>query len=550
MSGGIIQLVAYGKEDIFLTHDPQITMFKMMYRRHTNFSREDICQEFLTKPDFGKRSTCVLTPEADLIYRTSIRIKLPTIPKSSKTAHQSLFDDNIEQKVAWVRKLGFAMIKNVEIEIDGEVVDRHYGEWMYIWASLTTRNITDGGLDRLIGDIPELYEFTDGKDSQTIYVPLYFWFCRSPGLALPMVNLQYSDIKINVEFYDIEKCLLITPTNYIYCDCDIDNFVPNEYIFQKLPDGNINYGMFSHYDIVHKRLFYRNLSCELFIGPPVIDNKSNKNKFVTHPSLDKKILKNNQKYPNYTNSTKSHDSYDICGMTSCFSISPCPSSKSFSTPKNSLHNFSLDEAVLLVDYVYLDDSERLKIVKSKHDYLIEQLYFTPNIRLDNSHIRARLNIDQPCKLMVWLAQLDDIAKCSNDRFNYTTSSITYNDKQKHSNINKNTKQNMPIIEKNNILLNSQQRLSERDFNYYEKIQPLQHTRNRLPPGVGMYSFALFPTDIIPSGTTNMSQIELIDMELKLNDIISPYNKGKFRAYSLCYNVWRVNSGVSGTIFIR
>src|SRR5438552_5436643 len=81
MTGGIIQLVAYGHEDLFLTRDPQITFFKVIYRRHTNFAREDIPQYFIHDPDFGKRTTCVISPEGDMVNRMALKITLPAIPK-------------------------------------------------------------------------------------------------------------------------------------------------------------------------------------------------------------------------------------------------------------------------------------------------------------------------------------------------------------------------------------------------------------------------------------------------------------------------------------
>src|SRR5690606_26406313 len=75
--------------------------------------------------------------------------------------------DNNATQIAWIRQIGYAMLKYVEIEIGGEVIDRHYGEWLYIWSILTTKNIDDGGLRKLIGDVPELTEFTDSKDEYT-----------------------------------------------------------------------------------------------------------------------------------------------------------------------------------------------------------------------------------------------------------------------------------------------------------------------------------------------------------------------------------------------
>jgi hypothetical protein len=108
----------------------------------------------------------------------------------------------------------------------------------------------------------------------------------------------------------------------------------------------------------------------------------------------------------------------------------------------------------------------------------------------------------------------------------------------------------PLIAESTVLLNSQARMSRRVSKYYAALQPFQNCQNTLPRGANMYSFALNPFDISPSGTTNMSQIEDTDIGLRMNPIININHKAKFRAYALCYNVWRVNNGLSASVFIR
>ena len=130
MTGGIVQLVAYGKEDLFLTRDPQITFFKVIYRRHTNFAREEIPQFFIHDPNFGKRTSCIISPEGDLINRMALKITLPEIPKFNSLKTSSDLNttvdmistgggsnDSMATKFAWIRRIGYAMIKYIEIEI-------------------------------------------------------------------------------------------------------------------------------------------------------------------------------------------------------------------------------------------------------------------------------------------------------------------------------------------------------------------------------------------------------------------------------------------------
>lgn len=188
MGGGLIQLVAYGIQDVFLTKDPQVTFFKKVYRRHTNFSIEPIPQFFSHKPNFGKKATAVLSRKAgDLIHHIYLTITLPKVPRFFDS--DGLLDP--VAKFAWVKKIGYALIKTVDIEIGGRVIDRHYGEWLNIWSEIAgpRDNIN---INKMIGDIEEVTSFTNGKESTILYVPLQFWFCRASGLSLPVIALKDS----------------------------------------------------------------------------------------------------------------------------------------------------------------------------------------------------------------------------------------------------------------------------------------------------------------------------------------------------------------------
>ena len=116
MGGGLIQLVAQGFEDLYLTSDPEVTFFKRIYKRHTNFSLELIPQLFSTTPDFGKRVTCNLSKNADLLSNIYLYIELPSIPKQYNSENELNYID----KFAWAKKIGFSIINYVELEIGGQ----------------------------------------------------------------------------------------------------------------------------------------------------------------------------------------------------------------------------------------------------------------------------------------------------------------------------------------------------------------------------------------------------------------------------------------------
>merc|ERR1711871_45593 len=207
MGSGLIRLVSYGKENLYLSGDPQITFFKIAYKRYTNFSSEAVAQYFKNVPDFGKRVTCSISKNADLLGDIILQVTLPSIPQI----------DNV--KFAWTPKIGLALIRTMELEIGGQIIDRQYGDWMNIWFELNPVKSNERGFNKMIGNVEELVSYSNGKESYQLFIPLTFWFCFSKGLSLPIVSLKYNEIKIYLEFNDFSSCYLQSPTNYI----DISN---------------------------------------------------------------------------------------------------------------------------------------------------------------------------------------------------------------------------------------------------------------------------------------------------------------------------------------
>jgi len=183
-----MQLVAYGAQDIYLTGNPQITFFKVVYRRHTNFSVESIEQTFNGSPDFGKKVTVTVSRNGDLITNCYLQATIPAV-----TAGTSGF--------AWADRTGEALIKSVEVEIGGQRVDKQYSDWLCIWQNLTQDAGVATVYKNMIADSTDMTLAADGvSTARTVYVPLQFWFNRNPGLALPLIALQYHEVKFNIEF--------------------------------------------------------------------------------------------------------------------------------------------------------------------------------------------------------------------------------------------------------------------------------------------------------------------------------------------------------------
>ena len=183
--GGLLQLVAHGKQDVFLTGNPQMTWFKMVYRRYTNFAIESQPMYFDGTPDFGKRITCNVPRRGDLLGQVVLEVTLPALTLTTGEA------------VSYLNSVGHALIQEITVEIGEQEIDRQNGEWMEIWSNYTTTTDKQTGFYNMIGKV-------DGYSPPTLfgplklYIPLRFWFCKNPGLALPLVALQYHPIRINL----------------------------------------------------------------------------------------------------------------------------------------------------------------------------------------------------------------------------------------------------------------------------------------------------------------------------------------------------------------
>ena len=221
-----MQLVAYGAQDIYLTGNPQITFFKVVYRRHTNFSMETIEQTIsgTAIASAGGTGTVTISRNGDLVHKVYV---------TSSTA-------GIEN--------GDELVSEVELEIGGQRIDRHYKEWNQIWSELSVpdskalafKNMTSA-LSHDFGPTIVTPLARDGSIGMA-QVPLNFWFCRNPGLALPLIALQYHEVKLKFTW---GTDLLTGATNaackvmcdYIYLDTDERRRfaqVSHEYLIEQL----------------------------------------------------------------------------------------------------------------------------------------------------------------------------------------------------------------------------------------------------------------------------------------------------------------------------
>ena len=434
MGGGLIQLVSQGFEDLYLTTEPEVTFFKRIYKRHTNFSLELIPQLFNTIPDFGKRVTCNISKNADLLSNIYLYIELPDIPKIyDKETNESSDIDSF----AWCKRIGYAIINYIELEIGGQLIDKQYGDWLNIWNELTETTLKNS-IDRMNGNIKQNYDYTNGKTNYKLYIPLKFWFCRHKGLALPLIALHFSDIKIHIEFNELNNILIPSPTHYIEIDDNVVHFKKNDIITQTIGSTEV-LAIFSKYDYKTKRLYY--------------------NKYL-------------QSLQSYTSSSSyTRESYRIINSNGYFVQ---PKDDSSEVNYNIAYPYiSLIKSYLLVNYIFLDNDERERFAKSKHEYLIDFIQYSGEKIIYNSHQKFKLGFSHPCKELIWVAQIKNIQSgYIKDKYNYTNSIVDGDS----------------LIKNSRLLLNGQERSSNRNYIYYNYINPYKYHSNDPDNGINLYLY--------------------------------------------------------------
>lgn len=568
-----MQIVTYGSQDLFLTGTPEITFFRSVYRRHTNFAIESIHVDFNDPYGFGQTSNLIVPKVGDLIKNVYIQVQLPYVNLTRTPQQNTLLNNelvllktkynyivefmkyntaayrqgvkfcnsinlsadviisNIEQsyptatifepiknnfissltgtkfkyditsiseslqifkvngilipnvtrqniksridyainqcvklneyyhkniinlrnqinditnpnaKIAWVKKIGHAIIEHVTVSIGGNEIDKHYGEWIDIWHQLSGNVFMEPVYKKMIGDIDILNVPTRaGLPQYTLTIPLQFWFCRHTGLALPLIALQYHDLVFSVKFRKIEECLYIS-----------------ELTKEELNDTQLR----------EER--------KLSLG---IQDISNLN----------------------------------LNMTSNF----------------------------IIDYIYLDNQERKKFAQSSHEYLIEQLQLDENPYGNKLSMQYSLNFTLASKEMIWIA--------------HNENNITYTDGHEELEWTKyttllNNKEVVPIIS-SNIIFNTYDRVALLPYQYFNYVQPYTHHKNVPNDGINVYSFSLFPEEFQPSGFCNMSKIQKVLLNVNMDSrlIDSGYNF-IVKIYSYNYNILRFISGMASVAIV-
>jgi hypothetical protein len=529
MGGALLQLVAYGAQDVFLTGTPEITFWKVSYRRHTNFAMESIEQTFSGQADFGRRVTCTISRNGDLAYRTYLQVTLPEINQDMAPAGGAVY-------ARWLDFVGEQLIAQVEVEIGGQRIDRQYGDWMHIWNQMTMSSEQQRGYFKMIGNTTQLTYVTDptfaavsgpcaaaGGPSQvcaprnalpetTLYVPLLFWFCRNPGLALPLIALQYHEVKINLDIRPIGECLwavknlaatsgaqsvtaayqqsLVAASlyiDYIFLDTDERRKMaqnPHEYLIEQLQ----------------------------FTGDESVGSSSNKIKLnFNHPVKELVWVVQPDANVDYCSSL------DAGGLLfKTLGAQPFNYTDAVDALPNAIHAFG----------GLLETSGANAFIGTNGLF---QMAGAESATLNTTGGNAGWGG----------AFAGDNGSSVSDAGTFVLAETALDMHCWGEN---------PVVTAK-LQLNGQDRFSEREGSYFDVVQPFQHHTRAPDTGINVYSFALRPEEHQPSGSCNFSRIDNAVLQLVLSSpTVSGTATAKVRVYAVNYNVLRVMSGMAGVAY--
>lgn len=587
MAGGLIQLVAYGAQDIFLTGNPQITFFKVVYRRYTNFAVESIEQYFSGSTNFGRKGNAEISRNGDLISQTFLKVVLPEVRYEGEFSHFR------HVQFAWVRQLGYAIIDETELEIGGSQIDKQYGTWIQLWQELSLSVNQDYGIAKMTGDVPELTsistlswdmpENTLLKPSYTMYVPLLFYFCRNNGLALPLIALQYHQVKIYVKFRPADQCYVAS-----------EAFKCSSPVFE-LEDASL-YVNYIYLDTEERRRFAQYTHEYLieqvqFTGEESIGN-SNSAKYKLNFNHPVKALYWVTKIGNYQGEKF------MAYHQSDWEIARKNAAKLLLLAQYDLDDFGFfNDAVIDtnkdcysgdcgIEYVAIDPSNPM----FDNEYIFNDSR-TAEI-FDGSVLIGKLSPCQPLLKRERGCDLRDKVKgiiriCTdfdNDNLTYpevekvTVNNLTIVDLSIP--INKFVHDNrVPYIRKFDIIvwqhsnhgllidgtinpvsevelqLNGQYRQSKRSGFWHDTVEPYMHHTRSPRDGLNMFSFSLNPEQHQPSGTCNFSRIDTAQLNLWFVCFVTDRYAGIFTntdnkvyVYAIGYNVFRIMSGMGGLAY--
>ena len=562
MPGGLLQLAAVGAEIELLIGNPQMTHFKMVYKRYSNFATEPIEIELNGSSDLQFENGVILQTtvdrHADLLSNMFLLIDLPDI-YSGYSVSSDATKPNIGYRFQWIKELGTRIIDYIELSIGGQLIERLEGDWIQLWHEM----FADDGVDirvfqEMTGNVTEVYDPANSPDAlgvyptatldpamnddpelqssnpnsplnnpylrsasirgRTLYIPLHFWFSRNSGASLPLVALQNHEVQIKLRLRPLRELYTIVDT------------APSSSTYGQrvVPDSN---------------RAEHSIQTFVPVGSTI--------------ELQRKNMQNQ--------TSGDFRRTDEDGSPARLYVHPR----------------------LLCTYVFLDDVEQKRFATTTHQYLIERVDYRVQNSISNRYL-FDLKLNHPVKYIVWYAQHDDVY-LRNDWSNYsnwktpgyapytlrayqpqwgeavnkrvgqptdTIATLPVRELQRNAESTSQllSKFDYPLTEKHilkeaTLMFNGFELFSVAKAPFFDQIQPFQHKHKRARKGVYSYSFALQPRAFQPSGACDMSRVKLIQLQVttqeKASDDTSHYN---LHVFAVHYNVLHIMGGMAGLAY--
>lgn len=558
MPGGLIQIVAYGAQDLFLTGIPEITFFKFLYKRYTNFAMDFIELNLDGNKNFGEEISCEIPKNGDLIKNLFLKISLPSVslPKTES-------NDDIVNQYYNDLTLADTLIQNFNNFI------------YYIYQCIILAN---DGLNNFNENFDNIYT------SINTYLDSNKDFLLQKNIVGDDINNQFNITSHILIIYNLNENQIIKKNklkllieSYINKSYNIlknlqDDYSNKKILYENSLNNNYNFSWTNNigWNILSK--------VELEIGGFIIDRTYNQYLYIWNQLFNSKFKQNDfdklfslsSSAYTYDNTNKTNfDLYipitlffnkDYCLSLPIISIKHQTVIIKFKINKLSnliYTNYDLNDIdskikisniKLLTNFIYLDNDERIKFSNSNHEYIIEQTNQYQYKNLKNNDLNLELNFNHPTKYIIWTNQKESDINLYNLHNEYS-SIINYEITDSYPNITS-TKNNS--INFANLQLNGIDRSIPYDGNYYNYVTPYEHNLSSSNDGINLYSFSLNPNQLQPSGSCNFSKLNKKFLKISLNqDFLNRLEDNDYiltNIFSVNYNVLRFKKGMASLAF--
>lgn len=586
-----MQLVAYGAQDMYLTGNPSITLFKVLYRRHTNFSVEQIeLPVDSVRP--GATFSLVVQRNGDLSLKQYVRITTVAVTSAMVPANT---------KVAWVRRLGHAALRSVTYQIGGTDIDKHYGQWLDIWYELTHTSNQERGYSKMIGDVPEMTTLVGPTNTPsdviipayTMWVPLQFSHCTNNGLALPLIALQYHEVRLKVEMETVNKLVVwsgvsaptmgtggITFTDggvlveYVYLDTDERRRyaqVGHEYLIEQLqytgPENlsgaggkTLNQSFRLAFNHPCKEIVW-GLRCGAFSGAGIQLGGSTRGRFLAYSNTDDWSSALDDAALNLATGMMNTDAVGTV-FNSGANLANGATQVITQTVGGCVINLTITNAtgVQLAGGsntgVYAVDDGLLTIVPYNLQSNLTEVAATATVTAVGTAINLTVTV------ISHTLTVRDISIPVED-WTDTRANTTGGKNPLDVTVVQPSNYGLQLDGKGNVVqsaklqFNGHDRFQPLKGSYFNYVQPYQHHTRTPADGINVYSFALHPEHHQPSGSANLSRIDTVTLVVTFSDsqragvacpALDYARDSEFIVMAKNYNILRIMSGMGGLAY--